>query len=139
MASSSKESKECCFHLEHVLNENCQVITELSWIKVVSCSREWLDLSGVQSEMAIAIQHFLNFPFDEVLNSNPHLGFHATCYRRYTGLDSKRILAAKRNRERSTTETVEESPLPDVVKKPRRSREGPVRSNPVLPVKCIRA
>lgn len=125
---------KCHFHLAHVRNENCQVMTRLRWRRIVSCSKEWLDLTGVEKEMAVSIQHLLDLPFDNILSANPALGFHATCYRRY--IDAKRISAAKKQRER-TTETAEVAPTHNVEKKLRRSREGPVRSNPVLPVKCI--
>ncbi len=123
----------CFFHLNHVKNENAQQITKLRWVKTVQCSKEWLQLTGPESGMAKFIEHLLDLPFSSLIEAQPEFGFHPTCYRRY--IDSKRISSAKKKKTCDNKE--QQSQEGEVVEKRARRMPGPVRSNPVLPAKCI--
>lgn len=125
---------KCFCHLNHIKNENAQQITELRWIKSVQCSKEWLELMGLENHMAKLIEHLLDLPFCSLIEAHPEFGFHPTCYRRY--IDSKRIYAAKKRKTSEKNAQQQSQKCELVEKRPRRSR-GPVRSNPVLPAKCI--
>ena len=112
-----------------------------SSVKIVECSKKWLNLSGNEKELADNLDNrqLLELSLDEAIEKQPDIGFHATCYRRF--IDSKRLTAAeKRQRTReveSTPSEVSHSPP----KRPRlRVREKSAlssRSGPVLPARCI--
>jgi hypothetical protein len=88
---------------------------------------------GPENDMANLIEHLLDLSFSSLIEAHPEFGFHPTCYRRY--IDGKRIYAAKKRKANDKNE--QQSQECELVEKRARRSRGPVRSNPVLPVKCI--
>ncbi|XP_071958032.1 uncharacterized protein [Antedon mediterranea] len=142
---SDKVKLKCFFQIYKHSNEIISPITEIRWKKVLLCSKSWIKLDGNGKEIAIHLTELgmsdEGKSFDDVVREHPGLGFHATCYRRYTDtsrLKKAETRVAKKRSQAGDSESPDEPPVKRAKHFLRSSSAtAMVQKATILPKKCI--